>query len=126
MREFSLNKEPDIIVTARFIESGKGLSVNHPDVIIRLYDHDQTNDEFLGQAAPDEQGRIEISFSHDAFVNEIVFKEAKPDFYFVIFYKDKPVHSTKIMQDFALEDIQRFKMGKGEVVDLGTFLVPSF
>jgi hypothetical protein len=124
MREFSLNKMPDIIVAARFIEQGNGTPLNAPGIMIRLYDQDLSNDDYLGQAAPDDEGRVEIAFSHDAFTNDLVFREAKPDFYFVIFKNDQPVHTTQIMRDITLEDIQRFRMGKGEIVDLGTFLIP--
>jgi hypothetical protein len=125
MREFSLQKKPDIVVAARFIKAGNDLPLHGQDIVVRLYDKDIPNDDFLGQASPDAEGRIEIPFSHDAFVNDLVFKEAKPDFYFVILINNQPVHTTQIMQDITLEDIQRFRMGKGEVVDLGTFLVPE-
>ena len=99
-------------VSARFIEHGKDKPLHDPGIMVKLYDQDAN-------------GRIEISFSHDAFVNDVVFKEAKPDFYFVILKEETPVYSTRIMQNITLEDVQQFRMGKGEVLDLGTFLVPE-
>jgi hypothetical protein len=125
MREFSLNKMPDMTVSARFIEHGKDKPLHDPGIMVKLYDQDLSEDDYLGQCRPDANGRIEISFSHDAFVNDVVFKEAKPDFYFVILKDETPVYSTRIMQNITLEDVQQFRMGKGEMLDLGTFLVPE-
>lgn len=123
MKHFSLNREPDLIVTARFIEKGDDGPLTGSDYTVRLYDKDMADEEFLGQSALDENGRVQIEFTHDAFVNDSVFREAKPDFFFVIFRNDEAVYTTKILQEISLEDIQQFRMGKGEVVDLGTFLV---
>jgi hypothetical protein len=123
MKEFSLNKEPDLIVTARFIEKGADNPLTGDDYMIRLYDRDIADDDYLGQSRLDEEGRIRIEFSHDAFVNDSVFKEAKPDFFFVIMKNEVPVFTSKVLQDISLEDIEQFRMGVGEVVNLGTFLV---
>lgn len=123
MREFSLNKEPDLIVTARFIKKGDDKSLTGEDYTVRLYDRDITDDDYLGQSRLDDEGRIRIEFSHDAFVNDAVFKEAKPDFFFVIMRKNQPVYTSKVMEEINIEDLEQFKMGQGELVDLGTFLV---
>ncbi|HMO32188.1 MAG TPA: hypothetical protein PKE63_11615 [Lacibacter sp.] len=122
MKEFSLNKNPDLVVTARFMQ-GSELPLHGDNYSVRLYDKDIADEEFLGYAQPDEEGRVQISFSHDAFVNDVVFKEARPDFFFVIFRNDQPVYTTRVLDDVSLEDVKQFRMGKGEVVDLGTFLV---
>jgi hypothetical protein len=37
--------------------------------------------------------------------------------------KGQPVYTTKVLEDLSLEDLEQFKMGEGEVVDLGSFLV---
>jgi hypothetical protein len=123
MKEFSLNKEPDLVITARFIEKGEDQPLTGDEFIVRLYDKDIADEEYLGQCMLDAEGRIEISFSHDAFVNDLVFKEARPDFFFVIFQKEKPVYTTKVLEEISLKDIQQFRMGVGEVIDIGTFLV---
>ena len=38
---------------------------------------------------------------------------------------DLPVmtEATKVLEELSLEDLEQFKMGEGEVVDLGSFLV---
>ncbi|MBS4066180.1 MAG: hypothetical protein KGZ74_16595, partial [Chitinophagaceae bacterium] len=90
---------------------------------VRLYDRDTVDDDFLGESKVDANGRISISFAHELFMNDDVFIENQPDFYFVIVRKNHVVFQTKVLEELSLEDIQQFRMGQGEVVDLGTFLV---
>lgn len=123
MNDFTLNKEPDLVVTARFIEKGKDKGLSGDDYTVRLYDRDIADDEYLGESRLDAEGHIRIAFAHDAFVNDTAFKEARPDFYFIILKNHKPVYTTKVLEELSLEDIEQFKMGEGEVVDLGSFLV---
>jgi hypothetical protein len=123
MSDFKLSKEPNIIVTARFIEKGEDKPLTGDEYTVRLYDRDTVDDDFLGESKLDAHGRISISFAHELFVNDDVFIENKPDFYFVIVRKNHVVFQTKVLEELSLEDIQQFKMGQGEVVDLGTFLV---
>lgn len=123
MNHFSLSKEPDLIVTARFIVKGEDKGLSGDDYTVRLYDRDLADDEFLGESRLDDEGHIRIAFAHDAFVNDIAFKETRPDFYFIIMKNGKPVFTTKVLEEISLEDIEQFKMGQGEVVDLGSFLV---
>jgi hypothetical protein len=123
MTDFTLNKEPDLVVTARFIEKGEDRALSGDGFTVRLYDRDIADDDFLGESRLDAEGHIRIAFAHDAFVNDVAFKEAKPDFYFMIMKEGQPVYTTKVMEDLSIEDLQQFKMGEGDIVDLGSFLV---
>jgi hypothetical protein len=123
MSDFMLQKEPDLIVTARFIEKGEDKGLTGDDYTVRLYDRDIADDDYLGESRLDAGGHIRIAFAHDSFVNDDAFKETKPDFYFIILKQGKPVYTTKVLEELSLEDIQQFKMGEGDVVDLGSFLV---
>ncbi|MBX9783876.1 MAG: hypothetical protein K2X48_11360 [Chitinophagaceae bacterium] len=123
MNHFSLSKEPDLIVTARFIEKGEDQPLTGDDYTVRLYDRDIADDDFLGESRLDAGGHIRIAFAHDAFVNEDAFSEATPDFFFIIMKNGTPVYTTQVLEDLSIEDIEQFKMGEGEVVDLGSFLV---
>jgi hypothetical protein len=120
MTDFMLNKEPDLIVTARFIEKGEDKPLTGDDYTVRLYDRDIADDDFLGESRLDGGGHIRIAFAHDSFVNDDAFKETRPDFYFIILK-----NGTKVLEELSIEDIQQFKMGEGEVVDLGSFLVDT-
>lgn len=123
MSDFTLNKEPDLIVTARFIEKGDDAPLHGDDYTVRLYDRDIADDDFLGESRLDADGHIRIAFAHDAFVNDAAFNEARPDFYFMIMKSGKAVYTTKVLEELSIEDLQQFRMGEGEVVDLGSFLV---
>ncbi len=123
MTDFMLNKEPDLVVTARFIEKGDDQGLSGDEYTVRLYDRDIVDDDFLGESMLDASGHIRIAFSHDAFVNDDAFKEARPDFYFVIMKNGQPVYTTKVMEDLCIKDLEQFRMGEGEMVDLGSFLV---
>ncbi|QNA42627.1 hypothetical protein [Lacibacter sediminis] len=123
MSDFTLNKEPDLVVTARFIEKGDDAPLYGDDLTVRLYDRDIADDDFLGESRLDTDGHIRIAFAHDAFVNDAAFNEARPDFYFMIMKNGKPVYTTKVLEELSIEDLQQFRMGEGDVVDLGSFLV---
>lgn len=123
MSDFTLNKEPDLIVTARFITKGNDQPLYGDGFIVRLYDRDIIDDDYLGESRLDQEGHIRIAFAHDAFVNDAAFKEAKPDFYFVVLQNGEPVFTTKVLEELSIEDLQQFRMGEGEVVNLGTFLI---
>ncbi|HTH30135.1 MAG TPA: hypothetical protein VL946_02240 [Lacibacter sp.] len=123
MSDFTLNKEPDLIVTARFIEKGDDAPLTGDDYIVRLYDRDIADDDFLGESRLDANGHIRIAFAHDAFVNDAAFNEARPDFYFMIMKNGQPVYTTKVLEELSIEDLQQFRMGEGDIVDLGSFLV---
>ncbi len=123
MTDFMLNKEPDLIVTARFIEKGADKALSGDDYTVRLYDRDIADDDFLGESRLDAEGHVRIAFAHDSFVNDSAFKETRPDFYFIIMQNGKPVYTTKVLEELSLEDLEQFKMGEGEMVDLGSFLV---
>ena len=44
-------------------------------------------------------------------------------FYFVVYKNREEIFKEKVLEDLNIETIQKFKMGEGEVIDLGTFLV---
>lgn len=123
MNHFALSKEPDLVITARFIEKGEDKPLNGDEYTVRLYDRDIADDDFLGESRLDAGGHIRIAFAHDAFVNDSAFKEARPDFYFIIMKNKKPIYTTKVLEELSLEDLEQFKMGEGEIVDLGSFLI---
>lgn len=123
MTDFKLSREPNIIITARFIEKGEDKPFSGDEYTVRLYDRDTVDDDFLGESRLDAGGHIRIAFAHDSFINDDVFLENKPDFYFVIVRNNHVVYQTKVLEEISLEDIQQFRMGEGEVVDLGSFLI---
>jgi hypothetical protein len=121
MADLSLNKDINLEVTARFI--GKGHDSALTDAYtVRLYDKDIFEDDFIGEARLDENGVAKISFTHDAFADPLNLDD-KPDFYFVVYKNKQEIFKTKVLENIDVEIIQKFKMGKGGVIDLGTFLI---
>ena len=124
MSGFSLNSEMNIEVVARFIGKGHEQPVTGDQYKVRLYDKDVFGDDYLGESTLDENGYAKISFTHDAF-SGVLHLENKPDFYFVVFKHMQEIFRTKVMEDVDPELAEKFKMGEGEVIDLGTFLIES-
>lgn len=121
MTDLSLNTNMNIEVTARFI--GKGHDSSLTDAyIVRLYDKDVFEDDFLGEARLDDNGMARIAFTHKAFT-DVANIEDKPDFYFVVYKHKEKIFTTKVLENLDLEAVKNFTMGKGEVIDLGTFLI---
>jgi hypothetical protein len=121
MADFSLNNEMNLEVTARFI--GKGHDSSLTDAYtVRLYDKDVFNDDFLGETRLDENGVAKISFIHKAFAQPFNLDD-KPDFYFVVYKHKEEIFKTKVLENLDIETLETFKMGEGQLIDLGTFLI---
>ena len=121
MTDLSLNKDMNLEVTARFIGKGHDHAVTGEAYLVRLYDKDIFEDDFLGESKLDENGIAKISFNHAAFSNWNT--DTNPDFYFVILKNNKEIFKSKVLEDLDVEVIEKFKMGEGDVVDLGTYLI---
>lgn len=121
MTDLSLNKDMNLEVTARFISKGNDQPLTGDTYLVRLYDKDVFEDDFLGESTLDENGVAKISFNHSSFSNWN--KDTKPDFYFVVFKHKKEIFKSKVLEDLDVEAIEKFKMGEGEVIDLGTYLI---
>jgi hypothetical protein len=121
MSDFSLSKDMNLAVTARFISKENNAAVTGEEYTVRLYDKDIFEDDFLGESTLDEDGIAKISFNHTSFSNWNT--DAKPDFYFVVFKNKIETFKSKVMQDLDVDAIEKFKMGEGEIIDLGTYLI---
>ena len=121
MTDLSLNKDMNLEVTARFIGKGNDQPLTGDTYLVRLYDKDVFEDDFLGESTLDENGVAKISFNHSSFSNWN--KDTKPDFYFVVFKHKKEIFKSKVLEDLDVEAIEKFKMGEGEVIDLGMYLI---
>lgn len=121
MADLSLNNEMNIEVTAKFI--GKGHDSSLTDAYtVRLYDKDVFNDDFVGETRLDENGVAKIAFTHNAFAQSFNIDD-KPDFYFVVYKHKQEIFKTKVLENLNIETLETFKMGEGQVIDLGTFLI---
>ena len=122
MSNLSLSNDMDLEVTARFVTKGNDAPLAGDNYLVRLCDKDVFKDDFLGQSVPDENGVVKIKFTHDSFANWANLDD-KPDFYFAVYKDSNQIFKSKVMEDLDIDAIENFKMGEGEVIDLGTFLI---
>ena len=122
MSNFSLDADMDIEVKASFIKKGSDAPLTGAGYEFRLYEKDLMEDDYLGVSRLDQNGVAKVSFKHKAYM-DFLNPETNPDLYFALYKNESLIFQSKVMRDIDLEGLEKFKMGEGEVVDLGTFLV---
>jgi hypothetical protein len=122
MSNFSLDADMNIEVKAGFIAKGTDTPVTGTDYEFRLFEKDFMEDDYLGRSPLDEHGVATVSFKHGQYT-DFLNPEKNPDLYFALYKGEALIFQSKVMHDVDLEGLEKFKMGEGEVVDLGTFLV---
>jgi hypothetical protein len=122
MSNFSLDPDIDIEVKASFIKKGSDAPLTGADYEFRLYEKDLMEDDYLGKSSLDENGVARVSFKHKDYM-DFLNPETNPDLYFALYKAETLVFQSQVMRDLDLDGLEKFKMGEGEVVDLGTFLV---
>ena len=122
MSKLSLNADMNLEVTARFITKGGDAPLTGDAYKLRLFDKDVFDDDYIGESNLDSNGVGKIKFNHAAF-GDIAKLETTQDFYFVLVKNGVQVFESKVMEDVDIAALEQFKMGEGEVLDMGTFLV---
>lgn len=124
MAQLALNEEMNIEVRVRLIAKGTDEPVTGHEYIVRLFDKDIFNDDFLGESTPDEDGLAKFQLTKKHFAGFAMLDE-KPDFYFVVYRDKKEIFKSRVMKNLDLTDIEEFRSKEGEIVDLGTFLIEA-
>ena len=122
MSNFSLDADINIEVKASFISKGSDKPLTGGDYEFRLYEKDLMEDDYLGKSALDDSGVAKVSFKHGDYM-DFLNPETNPDLYFALYKGEALIFQSPVMRDLDLDSLEKFKMGEGEVVDLGTFLV---
>lgn len=122
MASIELNKEMNIEVKVRLINKGSDKPMAGNDISVRLYDKDIFNDDFLGEAYPNEEGIAKFKLTQKDF-SGFAGLDDKPDFYFVVYNSGKEIFKSKVMSNLDLSNLEEFVMKEGDVIDLGTFLI---
>jgi hypothetical protein len=125
MAKMGLNEEMNIEVTARLIAKGSDSPVTGKEYIVKLFDKDFFDDDFLGQSGLDDNGQLHITFNPSRLDAGDPIKESSLDFYFVVFKNDLEIFRSKVMEDVDVNAVEQFKMGEGELINLGTFLIDA-
>ncbi|MBL7702103.1 MAG: hypothetical protein JNM14_07620 [Ferruginibacter sp.] len=122
MSNFSLDADINIEVTASFIAKGSDAPLTGAEYEFRLFEKDLMEDDYLGKSALDENGVAKVSFKHGDYM-DFLNPEKNPDLYFALYKGESLIFQSPVMHDLDLDAMEKFKMGQGEVIDLGTFLV---
>lgn len=125
MSNYELGSEMSIQVNARLIAKGSDAPVTGDRYRVRLFDKDFFDDDFLGEATPDHEGRVSVTFDPSRFDRNDPIREKSLDFYFVLYRDGEAVFKSKVMENVDVDAVDTFRMGSGEVIDLGTFLVDA-
>jgi hypothetical protein len=124
MSKLSLNEEMNIEVRVLLIAKGNDEPVTGNEYVVRLYDKDVFNDDYLGQSSLNTKGIAKFIITEKHFAGFAGLDE-KPDFYFVVYKNEKEIFKSRVMKNLDLRNIEEFKMKEGEVIDLGTFLIDA-
>jgi hypothetical protein len=122
MSSIALNKEMNIEVKVRLVSKGNDGPVTGSEFMVRLYDKDIFNDDYLGESSPDKSGVARFVFTQKDF-SKPANLDVQPDFYFVVYKNSKEIFKSKTMSNPDLSSLEHFVMKEGEVIDLGTFLI---
>lgn len=124
MKDFALQTDMNIEVSARFIARGSNEPLHGPAYKVRLFDRDFLDDEYLGESALDQHGDAHFQFPaaklHKGFLDDNM-----PDFFFVLYKNDEVHFQSKVMENVYIDAIELYKRGTGEIIYLGTFLVDA-
>lgn len=102
-----------ITIKAQFVNRS-GKPFKGENYTVKLYDWDTFSNDFLGSDTLDKNGIGYITFGLKDMNSLDSFNELNPDFYFILFHKEKEVGRSKIKPNFNLQ-----KNNSDEVVDLG-------
>ena len=122
MSQFSLSSDMSMEVTARFISKGTDAPLTGDAYKVRLFDKDILDDDYIGESGLDKSGVAKIKFTHKAF-SDLGTLETMPDLYFSVLKNEQQIFESKVIKEIDVAALEQFKMGEGEVIDLGTFLV---
>jgi hypothetical protein len=98
-------------------ESGRPLR----DLLVRAFDKDLVQDDFLGESETDAGGRFEIRFTDADFKDAV---ESRPDLYLCVFVPgvDEPVHDTsyEIRKDAGRQEYYEIAIPRSSLPGVGS------
>lgn len=115
--------EIKLTVKARFIQKGEDKPLHGKQYIVRLYDRDIFEDDYLGKSELNLNGEAHITFYPSQISSWDSAFEKLPDL-FLLLFDDNLVHfQTDIWDNADFDKLGKLNYQEGEVLDFGTFLV---
>ncbi len=112
-----------INVQAEFLHKKEGGPVHGASYIVRLFDKDPLNDDFLGETTPDHEGRVHFVVHPGDWRKKDLIRENAPDFYITVLQDGTEIFKTPVAVNFNFDTEGNFNAEDGEWIDLGTFLI---
>jgi len=112
------------LVKARLIAGSEAGPLHNGHIKVRLFDRDFFEDEYLGEAHPNQEGIVQFEVTASD-MNRGVLEDKRPDFFFVVYKNNEVVFQSKVMENIDLHSVEHYEKGKGEVIDLGSFLIDT-
>ena len=112
-----------IRIHAKFLEKGTGDPITGDEFMVKFYDKDVFDDDFLGEDYPDENGEVLILIDPEHAKSWDSPGETKPDLYFVLFEYDRPVYTSRVVEALDVLSEGDFNSVEGASFDFGTFLI---
>lgn len=105
------------------LKKGNNTPLNENGVVVRLYDKDLVNDDFLGEAVPDADGVARFTFTEKDLRSADSPFERLGDLYFVVRINGSEVYRSPVADDLDPAVDGSFSTKEGHRLDLGTYLV---
>ena len=106
----------------KLLEKGSSTPISDSSVLVKLYDRDLIEDDYLGEASPNHDGDVHIKFDLDKIKSADSPLEQFPDLYFRVYKNGTPYFQSRLMDDVDTSE-GSFSFTEGKVIDLGTFLI---
>lgn len=107
----------------KLLEKGTSIPVSGSSVLVKLYDRDPIEDDFLGEATPDSEGNVLIKFDLDKIKSADSPMEQFPDLYFKVYKSGNQYFQSRLLDDLDTGSEGSFSFTEGKVIDLGTYLI---
>lgn len=112
-------------IKARLLAKGTNEPLGKENTV-RVYDKDLYDDDYLGEATPNEDGTVEVTFAPKDIQSWDSPLEEKPDVYFVVMRGKDVLYKSPVFEDLDPDTEGNFIFEHGMVFDLGTFLVDIY
>lgn len=112
-----------ITVKARFIDKVSGTPLSSDGIVVKLFDKDIVNDDFLGESKLNDNGNISIQFDLDHAQSFDSPGEDKPDLYFSLYKYGHLLFQSEVIENVDFSHAAEFSTQEGFVFDAGTYLV---
>lgn len=121
--------EHQLDVKVRLLRRDTKAPITGEGWLVRFYDKDKYDNDFLGEGTPNPDGIVDIRFNPSAMQqgeeewgDEF---ETKPDLFFELWKGEKLVFTSKVWDDVDFDTYASYDIEEGKEVNFGTFLIDT-